>query len=236
MVAESSPFSGIAGEKGKRRSKRLREVAYEAVKGAVLTGLLDTQSPLVEERLAEALEISRTPVREALIILEHEGLVEAVPYQGLFVKELALGDYEAMYEAMTSIEPALARLAAERARPDDIAAMEASLERAASSIPDITTHLAACRDFMKQLGRSAGNTYLTSFLISIEEHADLYLISTQSAVPTEKMLGAVEDRRAILDAVRAGDAPAAEAAALRHAQAAPQRWREYVEQTQGERL
>src|SRR5215218_9680646 len=51
-------------------SRRFREAAYEAIKEAILDARLEGGEPLIEERLAEALGISRTPVREALAILE----------------------------------------------------------------------------------------------------------------------------------------------------------------------
>src|SRR3954451_6001522 len=52
---------------------RYREAAYIAIKEAILAGQLGPNQPLTEEQIAASLNISRTPVREALAILEHEG-------------------------------------------------------------------------------------------------------------------------------------------------------------------
>jgi DNA-binding GntR family transcriptional regulator len=214
-----------------RRSMRLREIAYQAVKDSILNGILGPEAPLVEERIAAVLKISRTPVREALAILEHEGLIEPVPYKGLFVKAITVEDFLSMYQAVEVIEAALARAAVEHIQPDDLVALEKCLVKAQQSIPDdIPGHLNACRSFQRRLGECARNPYLTAMLVKIEERSDLYLLSTRQSLPAEKMLAAVADRYTILDAIRTGDPDAATRAAQAHARAIRVRWREmYVE-------
>lgn len=208
-----------------RRGTRLREVAYQAIKEGILQGTVRTDLPLVEERLAAQLSISRTPVREALALLEHEGMIESVPYQGLFVKAITTREFLEMYEAAEVIEPELARRAALHSSPSSIAAMEALLEEAERCIPDDAHgHLAACRKFQRKMGECADQPYLTSLLLNIEERSDLHLISKWSSLPPEKMLAAVSDRRAILEALRAGDAVGAANAARNHARDVRQRW------------
>jgi DNA-binding GntR family transcriptional regulator len=159
--------------------------------------------------------------------LEHEGLLEALPYNGLFVKEISNDSFLKMFEALQTVEAALARQAAQSATAADIALMDDALARAEQCVPhDIPGHLAACRVFQRQLGECAGNPYLTEFLIGIEERSDLYLISAWRSLPIENMRAAVHDRRVILDAVRARNPAAAAQAAEAHAQAIRVRWRE----------
>ena len=67
------------------RSPTYREVAYTMIKDAILAGQLEPGQPLIEEKLAGLLKISRTPVREALAILEHEGLLTSFYKRGLYV-------------------------------------------------------------------------------------------------------------------------------------------------------
>ncbi|MGH2559473.1 MAG: GntR family transcriptional regulator [Thermomicrobiales bacterium] len=214
-----------------RALMRSREIAYEAVKDAILHGILEPRERLIEERLGDALGLSRTPVREALAILEHEGLIESVPYKGLMVKRITVEEFLRMYEAHGVIEPALAQAAVHNVTAVDLRVMEAFLDEAEQAIPDdVTGHLAACRAFLRRLGECAGNPYLTRILISIEERSDVYLIHTQHRLPPERMLAAVGDRRAILEAVRGGDPAAAALAARAHAEAVRVRWRDlYVE-------
>jgi DNA-binding GntR family transcriptional regulator len=210
-----------------RRSTRLRELTYQAIKDSILLGIIGVNAPLAEERLAEVLEVSRTPVREALALLEHEGLLEAIPYKGLFVKEISVKDFLEMYEAVELIEPELARRAALLAQAPEIEVMTQTLQQAEQYIPDKPgRHLMACRTFQLQLGDTAQHAYLTQLLVSIEERSDLYLISRWESLPSGNMLAAVRDRQAILSAVARHDPDAAVAAAKQHARAIRHRWRD----------
>jgi DNA-binding GntR family transcriptional regulator len=211
-----------------RRSRlRSREVAYDAIKQAILSGQIPPHERLVEERLAEALQISRTPVREALAILEHEGLLDSVPYKGLAVKPVTINEFLHMYEALGIIESALARAAATNATAADIRQMEAALTRSEAAIPDdVPAHLAAGREFQSLLGATAGSPFLTRTLLGIEERSDMYLIHSGLTLPIENMHAAVVDRRNILDRVRAGDPEGAAEMSLAHAASIRTRWRE----------
>ncbi len=209
------------------RSKRLREVAYQAIKDSILLGIVGTQVPLAEERLAEVLQISRTPVREALALLEHEGLLEAIAYKGLYVREISVREFLEMFDTVELIEPVLASRAAVRAEIDDIETMEAALDRAEKYIEgEPGKHFLACREFQQKLGECADHQYMTQLLVSIEERSDLYLIHTWEVLPVENMLAAVNDRRKILEAVKRGDKDGAAEAARDHARSVRKRWRE----------
>lgn len=214
-----------------RTMMRSREIAYEAVKNAILSGIFEPRDRLIEERIGEALDLSRTPVREALAILEHEGLIEAVPYKGLRVKPVTVGEFLSMYEALGVIEAAIARAAIPNVTATDIAAMRELLDEAERRADDDPPgHLAACRAFQQRLGECAASPFLTRMLVGIEERSDMYLIHSQQALPRENMLAAVADRRAILAAVQQGDADAAAQAAHAHADRIRVRWRAmYIE-------
>lgn len=214
----------VSGDTSRMRS---REVAYEAVKNAILGGIFEPRERLIEERLGNALGLSRTPIREALAILEHEGLIEAVPYKGLQVRPVTLNEFLGMYEALGAIESTVARKATPRVTPADIDHLTQVLNRAEACIPDdIPGHLAACREFQRHLSACSQSPFLTRILLSIEERSDMYLIHSRKELPKDKMMASVADRRDILRAVSAGDAEAAAKAALLHADAIRTRWRD----------
>lgn len=77
----------------------------------ILTDELKTGEPLLETALAEALDMSRTPVREAITLLEGEGLVRVVPGKGAFVSEISLEDFKEINDLRSCLEP-LAALSA----------------------------------------------------------------------------------------------------------------------------
>ncbi len=206
---------------------RSRELAYNAIKDAILNGAMEPRERLIEERLGAALQLSRTPIREALAMLEHEGLIESVPYKGLMVRPVTVQEFLGMYEALGAIESTLASTAAANASAADIRRMESTLLDAEAAVPhDVPGHLAACRAFQSILGECANSPFMTRMLLSIEERSDMHLIHSRQPLPIENMRAAVADRRRILDAIKAGDARGAEEAAHAHASAIRVRWRE----------
>jgi DNA-binding GntR family transcriptional regulator len=102
------------------------QLAYTAIRTAVLA--MDAYDPeadlrLDEKRLAAELGVSRTPVREALARLEHEGLVEIIPRRGVRVVRKSKAEIVEMIIAWAALEGMAARLATERAPDDDIAGL-----------------------------------------------------------------------------------------------------------------
>lgn len=115
-----------------RREPASRSAGYEAVeliRKAILTGKLQPGERLREEALARDLQLSRTPVREALRILQTEGLIETVPYSGSTVRVHETADLDDMYALRGVLEGHAARLAALRVRPEEIELLEGSCAR-----------------------------------------------------------------------------------------------------------
>jgi DNA-binding GntR family transcriptional regulator len=140
------------------RAPRYREAAYAAIKDAILSRQLDPSEPLVEEKIAAALTISRTPVREALAILEHEQLIAPRGGRGLYVRELTREEFVALFVANEVVEPTLARRAAMRAAPEQIGAMREAVARAQASAAerDSAAFLSASRAFHRLVGEASG--------------------------------------------------------------------------------
>lgn len=94
-----------------RNSRRLAGVAAEKLREMILADQLKTGEPLSEIALAEELGVSRTPVREAITLLESEGLVRVVPGKGAFVSEISIEDYKEINDLRICLEPLAATLA-----------------------------------------------------------------------------------------------------------------------------
>ena len=103
--------------------------AGEVIREAIIDGRLPPGQRLKEEELARELGISRTPVREALLMLESEGLVESIPRRGATVRSYAVSDLDDVYQLRALLEGYAARRAAGRISPDDIARLEKSCDR-----------------------------------------------------------------------------------------------------------
>src|SRR5690349_7249760 len=115
---------------------RYREAAYQSIKEAILSGTCAPGEPLSEEQIALALKISRTPVREALAILEHEQLIAPRQGRGLFVSPITPEAFIDMFVANEAVEPYLARQAALLATGEQLKHMQAAIDEgiAAASI------------------------------------------------------------------------------------------------------
>ena len=108
------------------------EGAADLIRRAILDGTLGPGQRLTEEGLARDLQISRTPVREALRVLQAEGLIESAPYQGSTVRAYAVDDLDDIYQLRAVLEGHAARRAAQRITEDDIATLQESCARLVS--------------------------------------------------------------------------------------------------------
>lgn len=91
----------------------LRDVVFNTLKDGILTGRLKPGERLLENQLAEELGVSRTPIREALRMLEIENLVDLIPRRGAQVKDMSERDIKNVLEIRKVLEELAAKLAAE---------------------------------------------------------------------------------------------------------------------------
>jgi DNA-binding GntR family transcriptional regulator len=103
--------------------------ATELIRQAILDGRLEPGSRLKEEELARVLGISRTPVREALLMLQAEGLIETSPNRGAVVRTHDADDLVDLYQLRALLEGYAARQAATRVSDDEIARLQESCDR-----------------------------------------------------------------------------------------------------------
>ena len=113
---------------GFRRPNQVREAVYRHLKDLLLSGRFSPGERLSEPLLAQELGVSRTPVREALMRLAEEGLVELVPGKGARVRVFAPEEVEEVYGVRALLEGEAAREAALRATPWELAELERLLQ------------------------------------------------------------------------------------------------------------
>jgi DNA-binding GntR family transcriptional regulator len=110
--------------------------ATELIREAIVDGRLEPGRRLKEEELARELGISRTPVREALLVLQSEGLVAAEPNRGASVRSHDAEDLDDLYQLRALLEGYAARRAAHRLSDEALAELDASCERFAALVPE----------------------------------------------------------------------------------------------------
>src|SRR5438132_4484728 len=108
--------------------------ATELIRDAIVDGRLEPGRRLKEEELARELGISRTPVREALLVLQSEGLVAAEPNRGATVRSHDAEDLDDLYQLRALLEGYAARRAAARISEEALAGLRASCERFAALV------------------------------------------------------------------------------------------------------
>jgi DNA-binding GntR family transcriptional regulator len=116
-------------EEGEPLVRNASVAATEVIRQAILDGRLEPGRRLKEEELARELGISRTPVREALLMLQAEGLVDASPNRGAVVRSHDADDLRDLYQLRAVLEGYAARLAAGRISDEEVDQLWASCDR-----------------------------------------------------------------------------------------------------------
>ncbi len=119
-------------------TKNASVAATEVIRQAILDGRLPPGRRLKEEELANELGISRTPVREALLMLQAEGLVDATPNRGATVRSHSVEDMNDLYQLRALLEGYAARRAATGLTDEAIAALRESCDRFDALLGDET--------------------------------------------------------------------------------------------------
>lgn len=186
------------------------EKAYQALKRMVLGNELGPGTQLLELEVAARLGMSRTPVREAMIRLSRDGLVEIRPRHGMRVLPISADDMREIYDVLTALEATAAELAARR-RP-----AEAELQPMEQAIRDMDAALArddlegwaeADDRFHAALLEVSGNRRLVDLVNLYRDQAHRARIATLKLRP--KPVDSNRDHTTVLKAIRAGDADTA---------------------------
>jgi DNA-binding GntR family transcriptional regulator len=189
-----------------------RPQVYGALRDAIVSTRFAPGRQLSENELAEWLGVSRTPVREALVRLSDEALVEIVPQLGTFVSRIsveAVADAQFVREAL---ECAAVRLAAERATREDVAALKGIVARQAQ-VTDYDKWYVLDDELHAALFGLSGHQSAWSLAQRVEAHLNRV---RRLSLPQPRYLGEmVAEHRLVVRAVERGDADAAEEA-LRH--------------------
>ena len=143
------------------RQVLFKEVA-ELLRERILSQELRPREWIDEPKLAEEMGISRTPLREALKVLEAEGLVELRPRRGAFVADLTEHDLDEIFPVMALLEGRCAYEAARKATPEDISRLQAIHEKleGAAAQGDVATYYDQNYVFHLSVQELAGNRWL----------------------------------------------------------------------------
>jgi DNA-binding GntR family transcriptional regulator len=189
----------------------------DQLRRAILAGELEPGRHLSVPDLARVLDTSRTPVRDALYILERAGLVEIRPRRGAVVFGGGPEPLREMLELREALDGMAARLAAQRmteAERNELRTVAKEHDQALAA-GDVERHLVLDPQFHVLIRDGAHNARLAADLVRLGDQI-LLVMRTWSLAPGGMGAGTRRDHGAIARAVMSGDADAAEAAARRH--------------------
>ena len=192
----------------------LGEYAYERLRERIREGALPPGARVVETEVASRLEISRTPVREALRRLEADGFLTFEPHRGMVVVQLDHQSVMELYAMREALEGTAAGLAARHASDAEIAVLQDMLAREAAILDDPDALAAHNARFHQVLFRAAHNRYLLKTANALRDSMAL-MRGTTMTVPG-RAATAHGEHKALGDAVAARQPDAAERAARHH--------------------
>lgn len=188
------------------RPVSLRQQVYERLRSALRAGEYRPNQRLTEIGIAEALGVSRTPVREALGLLSREGLLSSMPHGGFRVPELQVDDLNDIFELRYLLEPYAAGLAARNANREGVSGMLIAIqtEKQCLTDSDNVAFVQASHDFRSRLFAMAGNRRLAAAISQIEGHAQF--VRSENFDDWKTRTGLIPAQEQILEAVRLRDA------------------------------
>jgi DNA-binding GntR family transcriptional regulator len=192
----------------------LREQVVAQVRTAIIEGRLKPNDHITEAILTEQLGVSRTPVREALILLEREGLVNFSPNRGAFVRAFDERDVADIFSMRTALENFTAELIIERLDDDDFARLDSLIEQQQQVIErrDFNSVRSIDMAFHRYLVHGSGNRLLVRNWEEIVAQIAALLYMRAEAMPDYDEYLAVRDHQSIVAGYRARDLATVQAA------------------------
>lgn len=191
--------------------------AYLQLLSDIRDGRLVAGDRLREIDLAERFGISRTPIREAIRLLEADGLIFHQPHHGATIRRLDYAEVMELYEMRSVLEGTAARLAARSASDIEIEELIALNDDLAAAGNSETASILN-RQFHQALLHSTKNRFLAKSMDSLQK--SLMILGPTTLTHPDRAARAIEEHKDILVAIRARDGDAAERAMRAHIEAA----------------
>ena len=198
------------GERG--QPDNLAEQAYRTLRSLILERKLAPGAPVIEGRLAEELRISRTPMREALVRLVGEGLLERAGARSYSVRKVSPTEYFQSMQVRETIEAHAMDLAVDRVPAAEIDVLMRSIRRLAKETEQEALHWQADDQLHQMFAIASGNAVLLKMIETLRVNTRLFEI----AGPFRRVAADGEEHLAILSAWREGDVKGAKKALATH--------------------
>lgn len=198
------------------RGDGLVDKAYKVIRDAILSRRLAPGSRLSVPEFARQLDISRSPVREAITRIEYEGLAESTSHRGAVVVQIGLDELIGIYELREVLEGLAARLATRAADTTVIDDLEQNWQAHHDAVEsgDVDRHMELDAAFHGHIRDAAGNLRLSDNLRQLQ--GQIRVAMTTTVARRGGMDAALAEHRTLIDAIRGGDPAVAENVARDH--------------------
>jgi DNA-binding GntR family transcriptional regulator len=183
---------------------------YQALLNSIVSGQIEPGSPLRPDAIARQLDVSTTPVREAMHRLENDGLATKLPYQGWFVRDFTEQQVRQLYECRSALECFSVRLACQRISDEEVAWLRAhqSTGEAALTAGDMDAYRLYNRDLHGAILKAAANPYLSSLMGQLRLQSEMLIARTIRI--TGRPVRAIEEHHSVIDLIEKRDAEGAQ--------------------------
>ncbi|MBD3882601.1 GntR family transcriptional regulator [Phormidium tenue FACHB-886] len=195
------------------RSKSLHEQTYQALRSSILSGRLAPGDRLIETQIAQQLQVSRTPIREAMRQLQREGLINGDTNEGLRVTSISAADAIHLYDCRIGLEQISVAGACEHITAAQLQTLENMILQAEELMQQAASDLANTQlldldyQFHHTIADSAGNKWLVALLDQVFDKMTLLRLQTTRQNP--KVLELRVEHRQIFEAIAQRDRAAA---------------------------
>jgi DNA-binding GntR family transcriptional regulator len=189
-------------------SRVFSEHIAEQLREAIIGNRFKPGQRIVEREIAEAMQTSRGPVRDALLLLENEGLVVRYSHRGTFVARLTMEDAEEIWSLRQAIESVAVEYVLKRATPQDLDELDALVEEMAAKVEagyslNEATELDLA--FHRTLCRISGHKRALAAWEALSSQTRVLLVGHRRRNPRDFPDRAVSWHRRLVDALRDGD-------------------------------
>jgi DNA-binding GntR family transcriptional regulator len=196
--------------------KRLALQAYEQILDLILNGSAKPGELVNERRLADALNMSRTPVRDALLMLEGEGLLLRQGSRGLQVKQMRIEDFMDALQVRLLLEPPVARMATGKVPPERIRQLRDQITQVSEAKREGPADRGLVRDIDEgihgMITDAIENRQLSSIILTMRRQTQMFDLRSMP----ERFADSCKEHLAILDALESGDGDRAAEAMTSH--------------------
>jgi DNA-binding GntR family transcriptional regulator len=194
----------------------LKEFAYENIKNKIINCELKPGSAIEEKDFIEVLNISRTPIREALSQLANENLVDIIPRRGIFVTQITLDSLRSLFQFREVLEPFMVKIATHNIPEEKIESFHRFFQEQRNGIDKADYQSYAMKDdeFHLLISDYCNNIYaVTTFQMLFNQNHRIRVLSNSNG---NRMHESIEEHLRILECIKRRDERAAEAAMRDH--------------------